>query len=233
MIFHRDLKPENIVMDAKGHALLTDFGLSTEAVKERATSFCGSPAYLAPEMVKRQGHGKSVDYWSLGVVLYETVTGEKPFMAETREKVYKRIQHARLSIPATMDEDCQSCVKGLLERDVSLRLGRCPEEVRRHPFFAPIDWETLPMKHEVLIRSNGVERPSARSSSGIGPWSADHYETPGNFAHWSFVAENEAENPILSNLQDLKARTQRVSGTTSPQHLGILASRSPARLKTT
>lgn len=85
-IIFRDLKPDNVVFDIDGHALLTDFGLSKEGIMNHsaAKSFCGSPAYLAPEMLKRQGHGKSVDWYLLGVLLYEMLVGIPPYYANNK-----------------------------------------------------------------------------------------------------------------------------------------------------
>ena len=90
-IIFRDLKPENIVIDKEGHVQLTDFGLSREGVyrsESGAASFCGSYAYLAPEILKRQGHGKAVDWYLLGVILYEILVGQSPFFDNDKDKLF-------------------------------------------------------------------------------------------------------------------------------------------------
>eukprot|EP00611_Tribonema_gayanum_P030049 TRINITY_DN822_c0_g2_i1.p1 TRINITY_DN822_c0_g2~~TRINITY_DN822_c0_g2_i1.p1 ORF type:complete len:725 (-),score=189.64 TRINITY_DN822_c0_g2_i1:946-3120(-) len=148
-IVYRDLKPENVLLDGEGHIRLTDFGLSKEGITNNtsgAHSFCGTPEYLAPEILNRQGHGRAVDWWSLGALLYEMLTGLPPFYCRDREKLFDKIRRAQLTYPRYLSESCQDILHGLLTRDPSLRLGSSTEdasEVKRHVFFSTIDWEKM------------------------------------------------------------------------------------------
>jgi RAC serine/threonine-protein kinase len=148
-IVYRDLKPENDLLTAEGHIRLTDFGLSKEGISSSssgANSFCGTPEYLAPEILNRQGHGRAVDWWSLGALLYEMVTGLPPFYCQDRERLFEKIRKSELQYPPSVSLPAKKLLKGLLTKDPTLRLGSGPtdsEEIKIHEFFSDLDWEKL------------------------------------------------------------------------------------------
>lgn len=147
-IIYRDLKPENILLDEDGHVRLTDFGLSKESVSEGEVThtFCGTPHYLAPEIINRQGYGKEVDWWSLGTLLFEMVTGLPPFYHTNVKKMYENICYAKLVFPPHLSENCKSILSALLDRKPERRLGHGPlgsANVKAHPFWEGIDFPKL------------------------------------------------------------------------------------------
>ena len=148
-IIYRDLKPENVLLDARGHVRLTDFGLSKEGISSSssgATSFCGTPEYLAPEILNRQGHGRAVDWWSLGALLYEMLTGLPPFYCRDREKLFEKIRKGHLEYPRSLSPRSVNLLRGLLTKDPRRRLGSGPndaEDIKLHHFFADTDWRRL------------------------------------------------------------------------------------------
>jgi serine/threonine protein kinase len=148
-VIYRDLKPENVLLDAAGHIRLTDFGLSKEGISNSssgANSFCGTPEYLAPEILNRQGHGRAVDWWSLGALLYEMLTGLPPFYCQDRERLFEKIRRAELQYPASLSSDAKHLLRGLLTKDPTRRLGSGPkdaDEIKPHAFFASVKWDKL------------------------------------------------------------------------------------------
>ena len=168
-----DLKPENILLDATGHVALCDFGLSKPDLQagELTNTFCGTTEYLAPEvLLDEHGYSKLVDFWSLGVLLFEMCCGWSPFYAEDTQQMYKNICFGKIKFPkGVINEDGKQFVKGvsrefleclvidsglltnltqLLNRNPKHRLGaqRDAAELKEHPFFKMIDWDALSKK---------------------------------------------------------------------------------------
>jgi serum/glucocorticoid-regulated kinase 2 len=145
-VIYRDLKPENILLDYTGHIALCDFGLCklNMAGQEKTNTFCGTPEYLAPELLLGQGYTKVVDWWTLGVLFYEMLTGLPPFYDQDTNEMYRKILQDPLRFPDDMDREARSLLQGLLNRDPKKRLGvNGAGEIRAHPFFAQIDWKRL------------------------------------------------------------------------------------------
>ncbi|XP_014504673.1 serine/threonine-protein kinase AtPK2/AtPK19 [Vigna radiata var. radiata] len=146
-VMHRDLKPENILLDADGHAVLTDFGLAKQFNgTERSNSMCGTVEYMAPEIVMGKGHDKAADWWSVGILLYEMLTGKPPFCGGNRHKIQQKIIKDKIKLPAFLSNEAHSLLKGLLQKDVSKRLGsgsRSGEEIKSHKWFKSVNWNKL------------------------------------------------------------------------------------------
>eukprot|EP01089_Gocevia_fonbrunei_P011873 TRINITY_DN2643_c0_g2_i1.p1 TRINITY_DN2643_c0_g2~~TRINITY_DN2643_c0_g2_i1.p1 ORF type:complete len:486 (-),score=93.64 TRINITY_DN2643_c0_g2_i1:70-1527(-) len=147
-IIYRDLKPENLLLSADGHIIMTDFGISKEGLKttdDRTGTFCGTPEYLAPEVLKQEPYSKAVDWWSLGTLMYEMLSGLPPFYTEEVQNMYYNIINTKLTMPKGTNSATQSLLNGLLEKDPNTRLSD-PSTIKAHPFFKGIDWEKLNIK---------------------------------------------------------------------------------------
>ncbi|KAJ3425236.1 non-specific serine/threonine protein kinase [Anaeramoeba flamelloides] len=170
-IVYRDLKPENVLLNEDGHIKLTDFGLaksgvsfsggggnkyssddddddeSNEKEDQKTNTFCGTPAYFAPEVLKRDSYGKSVDYWTIGILIYEMLTGKPPFIAENRNKMFVAILNKEPIYPTYLSEDATDLIKGFLQKNPLNRLGsKGFDEIKKHNFFKKIDWKKLSIK---------------------------------------------------------------------------------------
>lgn len=151
-VVYRDLKPENILLDYTGHIALCDFGLCKLNMgdDETTNTFCGTPEYLAPELLLGHGYTKAVDWWTLGVLLYEMLTGLPPFYSEDVNEMYRKILQDPLRFGDEVSKDARSILTLLLNRDPSKRLGsgsNGANDIKNHEFFAKhVDWNRLMAK---------------------------------------------------------------------------------------
>jgi len=144
-VIYRDLKPENILLTDDGHICMTDFGISKQgllAEDARTATFCGTPEYLAPEVLEGKGYTKAVDWWSFGTLMYEMLTGLPPFYSQDVQQMYFKIMHAKLEIPDSLNEETKSIVIGLLERDPNKRLADSAM-IKAHPYFKGTEWDKI------------------------------------------------------------------------------------------
>ena len=197
-IIYRDLKPDNVVLCDDGHCKLTDFGLSKEGVLDgnAAKSFCGSIAYLAPEMLQKKGHGKAVDWYLLGVLLYEMIIGVTPFFSNSKEQIFYNIENEKLVIPDYVSKEAADLIRKLLERNPNKRLGSShadAEEIKKEPFFKDINWNDVynktikaPFKNNYNFSSiHYFKSPKLFVKDSVDKLNENYIED------WSFVDESE------------------------------------------
>ncbi|XP_029785444.1 cAMP-dependent protein kinase catalytic subunit PRKX isoform X2 [Suricata suricatta] len=147
-IVYRDLKPENILLDRDGHIKLTDFGFAKKLV-DKTWTLCGTPEYLAPEVIQSKGHGRAVDWWALGILIFEMHSGFPPFFDDNPFGIYQKILAGKIDFPRHLDFSVKDLIKKLLVVDRTRRLGNMKngaEDVKRHRWFRTVDWEAVPQR---------------------------------------------------------------------------------------
>ena len=154
-VVYRDLKPENVMVDAEGHMRITDFGLAKQNVvsmTDGARTFCGTPEYLAPEQVAGWGHGQGVDWWGVGVFMFELLNGVPPFSGRNASQINQKIMkaHAAIRWPAFFLQPdyatAKDCITQFMQKKVADRLGcgrRGAGEIKHHPFFKGLNWNKV------------------------------------------------------------------------------------------
>ncbi|BES90399.1 unnamed protein product [Nesidiocoris tenuis] len=149
-VVYRDLKLDNILLDNEGHCKLADFGMCKEGILDGATTttFCGTPDYIAPEILQELEYGPSVDWWALGVLMYEMMAGQPPFEADNEDDLFESILHDDVLYPVWLSKEAVSILKGFMTKNPSKRLGCVTvhggeQAIRNHSFFKDMDWEAL------------------------------------------------------------------------------------------
>uniref|UniRef100_A0A8C6SM55 Ribosomal protein S6 kinase n=1 Tax=Neogobius melanostomus TaxID=47308 RepID=A0A8C6SM55_9GOBI len=211
-IIYRDLKPENIMLNSQGHVKLTDFGLCKESIHDGTVThtFCGTIEYMAPEILMRSGHNRAVDWWSLGALMYDMLTGAPPFTGENRKKTIDKILKCKLNLPPYLTQEARDLLKRLLKRNASSRLGAGAgdaTEVQTHPFFRHINWEDLlarkvePPFKPILQSADDVSQFDSKFTSQT-PVDSPDDSTLSESANQAFLGFTYVAPSVLENIKE-------------------------------
>jgi serine/threonine protein kinase len=157
---YRDLKPENILLTSSGYLKLTDFGFA-KVIEYRTYTLCGTPEYIAPEVLLNKGHGKPVDWWTLGILTYEMIVGYPPFVDEDPMGIYQKILSGKIVFPKFFDKNAKVLVKKLLTADLGKRFGNLKngvDDIKKAKWFASMNWDkllekALPAPYKPVVKS--------------------------------------------------------------------------------
>mmetsp|Transcript_17663 Transcript_17663/g.45414 ORF Transcript_17663/g.45414 Transcript_17663/m.45414 type:complete len:323 (+) Transcript_17663:75-1043(+) len=157
---YRDLKPENILLTSSGYLKLTDFGFA-KVIEYRTYTLCGTPEYIAPEVLLNKGHGKPVDWWTLGILTYEMIVGYPPFVDEDPMGIYQKILSGKIVFPKFFDKNAKVLVKKLLTADLGKRFGNLKngvDDIKKAKWFASLNWDKLlakemPAPYKPVVKS--------------------------------------------------------------------------------
>lgn len=214
-IIYRDLKLDNVLLDHEGHIKLTDYGMCKEGIKqgEKTSTFCGTPNYISPELLRGLEYGFSVDWWALGVLLYEMLAGKSPFDTSdsSEDALFQTILEKTIRIPRTLSVQAQNILKGFLKKDPDERLG-CRSggfsEIKSNEFFRGIDWEQLERR-----QVKPPYEPETESDRDLKHFDPDFTQqpvsfTPDNIDLISKLDQSEFEgfeyvNPLLMSVEDI------------------------------
>merc|ERR1711962_1709257 len=221
-IIYRDLKPENILLDSRGHVKLTDFGLCKESIIDETSvthTFCGTIEYMAPEILTRSGHGKAVDWWSLGALMYDMLTGSPPFTAENRKKTIEKILRGKLNLPPYLTPDARDLIRKFLKRQVNQRLGAGPtdaDSIKVHPFFKHIDWvnvinRRLPPPFEPTLTSDDDVSQFDTTFTNQPPVDSPCATSLSESVNMVFQGFTYVAPSVLSEMQSLEFRPRSMS----------------------
>lgn len=206
-VIHRDLKLDNVILDKEGHCKLVDYGLAKlfDQGETRTSTFCGTSGYMSPEMIKEQQYDYSVDWWALGVLMFEMLTGYSPFNADNDDELYRMIVKDEIKYPAILSAISKSILKGFLTKDPSLRLGsnimnECELAILEHEFFLFPLGESL-KKWWQDIETKKIKPPYIPSARELEPLDSFESTSPCQDGH-----ENPRLTPISHDkLQELSS----------------------------
>ncbi|XP_055600165.1 atypical protein kinase C isoform X2 [Uranotaenia lowii] len=221
-IIYRDLKLDNVLLDQEGHIKLTDYGMCKEGIRpgDTTSTFCGTPNYIAPEILRGEDYGFSVDWWALGVLLYEMLAGRSPFDIagasenpdqNTEDYLFQVILEKTIRIPRSLSVKAASVLKGFLNKNPADRLGCSHQnafmDIVNHPFFKSIDWEAL--EDKMIIPPYRPRIESDRDLANFPPEFTDEpvHLTPDDERVIDRIDQSEFEgfeyvNPLLMSLED-------------------------------